>query len=214
MTTQPPPPPPRPQILDTPAEVREQIWKELVRATHDRHHAWRTPVLATVNAQGRPNARTVVLRKASAADGGTIEIYTDRRSPKVSELMAQPSACLVFWSARLSWQLRVAVDVSVQVEGPYIDSLWQNVKHTRAAGDYLGLLPPGQALPDEPIVSDVSTDDSCDDSTDDPSATDTDQTVQFAVLTARVSEIDWLELGRGQHRRAKIFDDQWQWLAP
>jgi len=201
---------PRSQTLETSQAIREQIWKELVRATHDRHHAWRTPVLATVDADGRPNARTVVLRKASAADGGMIEIYTDRRSPKVSELMAQPRACLVFWSARLSWQLRVAVGVTVQTEGLYIDSLWQNVRHTRAAGDYLGLLPPGQALPEEPIASDVSTDDS----SDDPSSTAADRTVQFAVLTARVTEIDWLELGRGQHRRAKIVDDQWYWLAP
>ena len=197
---------PRPQTLETPQEIREQICKELVRATHDRHHAWRTPVLATVDAQGRPNARTVVLRKANVADGGTIEIYTDRRSPKVSELMAQPSACLVFWSARLSWQLRVAVEVSIQTEGPYIDSLWQNVKHTRAAGDYLGLLPPGHALTDELGVPDEPT--------NAPDFIPADAIVHFAVLTARVSEIDWLELGRGKHRRAKIFHDQWQWLAP
>jgi len=190
----------------TPQEIREQIWKELVRATHDRHHAWRTPVLATVGADGRPNARTVVLRKVSAADGGSIQIYTDRRSPKVAELTAQPSACLVFWSARLSWQLRVAVDVSIQTEGPSVDALWQTVKQTRAAGDYLGLLAPGHSLTDESGVTD--------DPTDDPTVIAAEQTVHFAVLIARVSEMDWLELGRGQHRRARIVDDQWQWLAP
>lgn len=26
--------------LETPQEIRHQIWKELGRATHDRHHAW------------------------------------------------------------------------------------------------------------------------------------------------------------------------------
>ena len=33
--------------LQTPEEIRLQIWKELGRASLDRHHEWRTPVLAT-----------------------------------------------------------------------------------------------------------------------------------------------------------------------
>jgi pyridoxine/pyridoxamine 5'-phosphate oxidase len=52
--------------LDTSQDIRQQIWKELGRASVDRHHAWRTPVLATVGCDGSPNARTVVLRKVDA----------------------------------------------------------------------------------------------------------------------------------------------------
>ncbi len=35
--------------LQTPNEIRPQIWKELGRASQDRHHEWRTPVLASVD---------------------------------------------------------------------------------------------------------------------------------------------------------------------
>ena len=205
--------------FETPEEIQAQIYKELARATHDRHHAWRTPVLATSTLDGMPNARTVVLRKFIPAainansrttddhTGGTLEIYTDRRSPKVTEWQQQPEACLVFWSARLSWQLRVKVSVSIQTEGSYVESLWQTVKQTRAAGDYLGLLAPGETL-----VADSEYGESASASNEsDP---------QFAVLSARIKEIDWLELGRGQHRRARMGSLGnntgwgWAWLQP
>jgi pyridoxamine 5'-phosphate oxidase len=36
----------------------------------------------------------------------------------------------------------------------------------------------------------------------------------FTILQAHVFEIDWLELGRQQHRRAKLSGETWQWLSP
>lgn len=191
--------------LQTPEEIRQQIWKELGRATQDRHHAWRTPVLATSDQDGWVNARTVVLRKVSANGNersGTLEIYTDSRSPKVPELANRPDACFVFWSTRLGWQLRVRAEVSIQTDGPYVESLWQSVRQTRAAGDYLGILPPGVALSSEQNLADAA------------SASDDTVGGYFAVLTAQVTEIDWLELAREKHRRAKMVGDGWEWLKP
>ena len=50
-------------------------------------------VLSTVTAEGRPRARTVLL-KAHDPDGFTF--YTNRNSRKGRELAGNPSACLVF----------------------------------------------------------------------------------------------------------------------
>ena len=50
-------------------------------------------VLSTVTAEGRPRARTVLL-KAHDADGFTF--YSNRNSRKGRELAGNPSACLVF----------------------------------------------------------------------------------------------------------------------
>jgi len=33
-------------------------------------------------------------------------------------------------------------------------------------------------------------------------------------LSAQVNEIDWLELARGGHRRARLSADTWEWLTP
>ncbi|MHB8950586.1 MAG: pyridoxamine 5'-phosphate oxidase family protein [Rhodoferax sp.] len=38
--------------LVTEAQLRRHIWSELERATQDRHHEWRTPVLATLGGKG------------------------------------------------------------------------------------------------------------------------------------------------------------------
>ena len=182
--------------FQTPEEIREQVWKELGRACQDRHHAWRTPVLATTSGQGVVNARTVVLRKVDSV-AAKLEIYTDSRSPKVSELNDQPNAIFVFWSPRLSWQLRVNVEISFQTTGPYVKSMWQIVKQTSSASDYMGAAAPGAVLEQDGVLPEAST-----------------QDTHFAVLTAQVTVMDWLELAREGHRRARMVNSQWEWLKP
>lgn len=187
-------------FLEAPDDIRQQIWKELGRAVHDRHHAWRTPVLATATDDAGVNARTVVLRRVEAKQS-ILEIYTDQRSAKVGELRAQPRACLVFWSPRLHWQLRAQVDCGIQTEGAEVASRWQTVRQTRSAGDYMTPLAPGTALAkNQDVIAD-------------PVAQVPDEN-HFAILQARVVEIDWLELGRSQHRRARLVGESWQWLTP
>lgn len=179
-----------------PHEIRQRIWMELQRATQDRHSEWRTPVLATLGPQGAPDARTVVLRHADAKLSH-LHIYTDSRSPKVAALADQPSAMLVFWSKRLSWQLRVRAHMSVQTAGPQVDAVWDRVSQSAAAGDYLSAAAPGDALPGEQA----------------PPA-DPGQPHHLAILVAQVQEIDWLELARSGHRRALLGADTWEWRVP
>ncbi len=182
--------------LQTPQEIRQHIWKELGRASQDRHHAWRTPVLATAAGNGLVNARTVVLRDADAVLGN-LRVFTDERSPKVSEISKQPAALFVFWSSRLNWQLRVQAQISVKTTGPDIEALWQRVSQTGGARDYLG-----QAAPGTPTCAPEKT------------TEDLQQHSHFAVLDAKVIEMDWLELRREGHRRARLLADTWEWLTP
>jgi len=181
--------------LESPQDIRHHIWKELGRATQDRHHEWRTPVLATQTIDGLPNARTVVLRQVDA-QAQTLGIFTDARSSKVQELTGQAHAVLVFWSKRLSWQLRVRAVMAVQTQGPEVQVLWDRVKQSATAADYLSATAPGSALSSlasGPIDS---------------------RQHHFARLTAQVKDMDWLELGRAGHRRAKIRKEHWEWLTP
>lgn len=190
-------------LLQTPDEIRQQIWKELSRATNDRHHAWRTPVLATSRTDGSVNARTVVLRTANPIEG-QLQIFTDARSPKVAEIADASNAVFVFWSPRLSWQLRVRVTSSVLTAGPTIDALWQRVKQSASARDYLSISPPGS------LLRSVSSD-----SSDSQTPPDTIlNKSHFALLTMQVIEMDWLELASTGHRRAKITANTWEWLTP
>lgn len=180
----------------TEPEIRQRTWIELERATQDRHHEWRTPVLATVGKDGTPNARTVILRDADAKLQ-SLQFFTDRRSPKISELIHQPAAMLVFWSKRLNWQLRVRAELAVQTTGPQVDAVWDRLGQSAAAGDYLSTDAPGDELP----VGQAA-------------PGDTKGTHHLAILVARVQEIDWLELRQSGHRRAAFGEDTWQWLVP
>lgn len=179
--------------FETPEAIRHQIWKELGRASLDRHHAWRTPVVASVGADGAVNARTVVLRGVDAATG-RLQIYTDARSAKVAELALSPHAMFVFWSPRLGWQLRVRVTVTTHTTGPEVAAVWERVRQSPSAGDYLAAKAPGTPL--------------------DHSGMDASATPHLAVLAAQVLEIDWLELDREGHRRARLTQDTWEWLTP
>nr|CBA31422.1 hypothetical protein Csp_F37450 [Curvibacter putative symbiont of Hydra magnipapillata] len=186
--------------MDTPLltapDVRQRIWQELQRAMQDRHHEWRTPVLATVNADGLPQARTVVLRHADARQA-TLQFFTDKRSPKVAELEAAPSVALVFWSKRLSWQLRIQATATVQRSGPEVDAVWTHVSQSPAAGDYLSAKAPGDVWEE------------------DASDTPSDNTQHFlGIVTLQIQNMDWLELARTGHRRAVFTADQWEWRVP
>lgn len=185
----------------TPEDIRSQIWKELARASLDRHHEWRTPVLASADTDGLPDARTVVLRQVDA-QAGHLTFYTDSRSPKVAQLQAQASAMLVFWSARLSWQLRVRVVCSVISSGPEVEALWQKVQQSAAAGDYLSTLPPGAVLPPGGAAGPETS--------SDPN----NRAHNFALLHAQALQMDWLALSRDGHRRAQLSANTWAWLTP
>jgi len=108
----------------------------------------------------------------------------------------------VFWSARLSWQLRVRVTCSVITSGPEVEALWQGVKQSAAAGDYLSPLAPGAVLVQGRATASAET-------TDAPMPTHS-----FAVLRAQVLQMDWLELSRDGHRRAQLGANTWEWLTP
>ena len=159
----------------------------------DRHHEWRTPVLATTGLDGLAQARTVVLRAANASTSQLV-FFTDSRSPKASELHATPDAAFVFWSKRLNWQLRARVLTKLHSKGDMVESAWERIRQSPAAGDYLSPGPPGSALAS---CADVAT-----------------AAHHLAVVVAQVESIDWLELAPEGHRRARLSASTQEWLVP
>jgi hypothetical protein len=180
-------------LLDTLANVEDAVWRELHAAPHDRSHPWRTAVLATTD--GRiGDGRSVVLREADR-DAQRLLIYTDARSPKVEQVRAHAEGTLVMWSPALEWQLRIRVRIEVITDGLELSSRWARLKLTPSAHDYLSSLPPGSAL--------------------DSALGARGERAHFALLSAQVLQIDWLEL-RSQGQRRAVFgaDATPSWLQP
>lgn len=187
--------------IGTAAPDATLLWTELAHAAATRDHPWRQPVLATTCPHLGAQARTVVLREVDPA-ARTLLLYTDLRTPKVSQLGADPRAQLVCWSPALGWQLRLSVKVGCETEGLKVTSRWAMLRHTRAAQDYLSPLAPGSALPADGVGA--------------PPAGAVRGA--FAVLRLQVLAMDWLALDPQGHRRA-VFDFRdatptARWLVP
>ncbi|MEY8876468.1 MAG: pyridoxamine 5'-phosphate oxidase family protein [Leptothrix sp. (in: b-proteobacteria)] len=202
--------------------VERAIWDELVRAIQQRPaagapaHAWRRAVLATTDADG-PQVRSVVLRDIDRARRALL-FYTDARSAKVGQLRHDPRAQLLCWSEALGWQIRLRCQIGIETSGLDVTARWAQVRHSPAAQDYLSPLAPGAAIgaPFGAWRSVVGMNAA-------PAATAAGRTPppmtdhprdSFAVLTARVEAIDWLELHPEGHRRARFEAGNAHWLVP
>lgn len=165
------------------------VWQELIRATKDRHHAWKRPAFATIGLDGNPQVRTIVLRHANQSLS-TLYAYTDLRSPKCEEISKCNRAQLAFWSERLRWQLRVSLDASIHRHGDLVDSAWASVSQSKSSKDYLGNQSPGTLMSSNKF--------------NDEFLSEATPNHHLAVLSFKVTSMDWLELGKDLHRRAQI----------
>ena len=179
--------------IETLALIHQACWQALSQAASQREHAFRVMGLATVNGASA-DLRVVMLREVDA-DQQKLIFFTDARSPKVAQMRAHPAGTLVVWSPALGWQLRLRVTLSIETDGLAVSSRWARLKMSPAAQDYLSPLAPGAPLqqpqPDRATRG------------------------QFAVVSAQVLCIDWLELHPDGQRRAQ-FDvtGKGQWVTP
>ncbi len=185
-----------PRLASLP-EVERAVWQQLETACAERAHPWRTPVLATIDGDAA-DARTVILREVAAADR-RLTLYTDERAGKVAQIAAHPHGTLVMWSPALGWQLRCRVRLAVEADGLAVTSRWARLQHTPAAQDYLAPRSPGAPLSTSP---------------DPAAAAPGAQRAFFAVVTAEIESLDWLELHREGHRRARFDSLGARWLQP
>lgn len=89
------------QVPEDPHAFFEFWFKEAVKANVNEPNAM---TLSTVNSQGRPTARVVLLREYGAGGYG---FYTNYRSRKAKELEENPVACLTFFWPELARQVRI-----------------------------------------------------------------------------------------------------------
>jgi pyridoxamine 5'-phosphate oxidase len=188
--------------LDQLPAIEAAIWQQLAAAVGDKAHAWRTPVLSTLDKsdphQPWPDARTVVLREVDVRQK-QLFFYADERAAKIRQLVGTPQGTFVMWSRELGWQLRLRLQLSLEMSGLAATSRWAKLSLSPGAQDYLAPVPPGTPLPGphEP-----------------PRAGSSDR-AYFSVVCARVAAMDWLELHRDGHRRAFFNEGEApRWVQP
>ncbi|MBB5515084.1 hypothetical protein FHS89_001094 [Rubricella aquisinus] len=174
----------------TPDGTLDQVWTLLARGTKDRHAATRHPTLATCGPDG-PEQRTLVLRGVDRALG-TVDLHTDLRTPKVSQITDDPRVSLHIWDARAHLQIRLKGMASV-LTGADVAQFWDRVPDP-SRGAY-GATP----APGTPLAADTQ-----------PEGQDQ---AAFAVLRVTLTSLDSLHLGRDHHRRFAFSAPDWSGTA-
>jgi hypothetical protein len=190
-------------------EILAKAWTLLVRGGADRRSPVHTPVVASVDAAGLPQARVMVLRKADPVTA-TLRFHTDGRSPKVAQLDGRPVAVLAYHAGE-NIQLRISGTARIGRDDAAVDGIWTQ-STTFARRCYMAEQAPGTPLPGpasglpawiegrQPTEEQIA-----------PARPN------FAVLWVDVAAIDWLHLANSGHRRALFRrDDGWAgvWAAP
>jgi pyridoxamine 5'-phosphate oxidase len=124
------------------SDERALCWAEFERATRERGHAFRQPVVMSVDEEGFPAGRVLTLR---AAVGGKLRFHVDRRSPKFEHWMRQPIAGAVFYDAAGKWQVRVKGLAELHFEDDVARAAWEPC-HPMSKRTYLTTTPPGGEL--------------------------------------------------------------------
>ena len=173
--------------------LQRACWEELTRATQEREHGWRIMTLATVES-GRAEARSITLREAyPAAD--RLVFFTDDRSRKLQQIQSHPQGTLLAWCPRLSWQIRLRVQLTREMDQHLAMSRWARLRLSPSAQDYLSSLAPGEPL------SEIASE-------------ERGSREHFAMVNAQVESMDWLELHPDGHRRAVFDAAGGRWVQP
>lgn len=183
-------------MTDTPAfyndldAAYEEAWRLLDDGVTNSKAPFHLPAVATVASDGAPHLRTVVLRKADRA-AGHLQFHTDRRSPKVAEIAAEPRVALHFYDRQAKVQLRVRGRAAVHAQDDVARAAWD---WTKPFSRVCYRIDPGPGTPlDAP------------DGYAEPAPKDPDVGFEiFRVVRVAIAEIEWLYLA-GQGRRRALF---------
>jgi len=174
-------------------EILTATWLKLSDAVQSPSAGWRLPVLGTVS-DASPALRTVVLRDVDV-ESWTLTCYTDSRSSKVRQLMANPQASWLFYCPEERIQLRACGLASISTSGPEVTTAWASVP-AFSRQNYLTEMPPGSTVENCAVVGGLDG--------DGDREVFADGINNFAVLRCTLSQLVWLSVD-GQRQVSSIF---------
>ena len=170
-------------------------WAQIYRGKADKKSPARHPTFVTSSQDGRPNARTLVMRRRDRKNN-QIEFHTDTASSKILVLKENPRAGIHIWLPKVQLQIQMDVVVAVKL-GDDTMPYWRDVP-TNSRVAYGTIPTPGTAI-GSPFAYDHAPDQK-----------------RFAVLVCDIQSIQLLLLGV-KHIRAyykKTTNWQGEWLSP
>lgn len=192
---------PLPAYYDDLALTFEEAWSHLGTGVTHRHSPAHMPIVGTVDADGTPHLRVMVLRDASR-DARTLRFHTDSRSIKADQLRQNPATSVLIYDHAAKVQIRLSGKTNLMMVGDLTDTAW-STSTPFARRCYMAEAAPGtpsaepsSGLP-EWIQGKLPEEEQL-----------TEYRGNFAALLVEIEAIEWLYLANAGHRRAR-----WQWNA-
>ncbi|MEA5100963.1 pyridoxamine 5'-phosphate oxidase family protein [Pantoea sp. S18] len=162
-------------------EIDTACWKELETGAREPDSGFHFLTLASVDLQGKPQARTLVLR-AVDREKRTLEFHTDMRSPKWQALAVNPEVTVLGYCVKTQLRLQGTVERHA-AHSAIAEAAWQRLSR-RTQQTYAGAAP-GSDIDNQ--SNDVS------------NAGD-----NFGVLIIQITQLDWCLLARENNQRALL----------
>ncbi len=184
--------------MHTLEDLLPSIWQQLATAHKDTKHPFRFGVLGTSD-KNTINMRTVVIREVILTEF-EIWFYTDIRTPKVTEIRNNNHITWLFYHPIDQTQIRLYGNAEILHNTKINQTVWQNLPDYGKT-DYLTKQPPG-SVHDQDFHE----------------LTTASIPQNFGIVKTKIQTIDWLQLSRSGHLRAKFernaMDWRGEWLVP
>jgi pyridoxamine 5'-phosphate oxidase len=165
----------------------------------DRRSEAHCPSVATLDANGLPSQRVMILRHVDWS-ARKLRFHTDARSTKTLTLSERNEASVLFYLSEAKIQLRLTGTMSIATTGEEIDMAWENAT-LFARRAYMATSAPGTVV--EQPVSGLPAFIEGRQPTDEDIAPAREN---FALLHVQFDTVEWLHLANSGHRRAR-----WRW---
>lgn len=170
-------------------------WSLLQEGASNRQSPLHTLTVATLDFDGLPDARVMILRDANPTTR-SLRFHTDARSPKAQAVGTELPTTVLAYHPTAKVQLRLRGAAQIKTIGPEVDAAW-HAATLLSKRCYLGPAGPGDLAPEPSSGLPVHLEGRV------PSPQEADAGRQnFALLLVTVTELDWLYLAHFGHRRA------------
>lgn len=189
-----------------------EIQRLIAEGATNRKAAAHHPIIATIDANGYPSQRVMILRECDWAHSA-LRFHTDLRSDKIAHITGETHASALIYDEAAKSQIRLSGKISLGTDEAAEQAWDASTEFARRC--YMAQSAPGSAanapmsgLPawiegKQPTLDMLK-----------------DARQNFAILWFEFDRIDWLYLANNGHRRAKFMRDiqshTWvgNWLVP
>ena len=190
-----------------------EAWNVVAAGVTDRNSPAHTPTVGTIDADGTPKLRIMILRAVSR-DSRSLRFHTDARSDKTAQLQHDTAASILVYDPAAKAQIRLSGRAHITAQGDVADTAWSG-STPFARRCYMA-----EAAPGTPVAQPSSGLPEWIEGKQPEEEQLANYRGNFAALMFQVDSIEWLYLANAGHRRAKWHWDQTQnlwlgnWLVP